>query len=124
MEHSLNGRFSREQNCYMKTLRIATDYSAVPAGRYYADGPFTGERFRNEFLLPLLQNNARVCVDIDGAAGYGSSFLEEAFAGLVRNGTYSSRQLHEKLEITATDPTFVPYIDVIWNFVDAAKKQG
>lgn len=124
MEHSLNGRFSREQIRYMKTLHIATDYSAVPAGRYYTDGPFTGERFRNEFLIPLLHDNAKVCVDIDGAAGYGSSFLEEAFAGLVRNGSYSPRELHEKLEITAADPTFVPYIDLIWNFIDAAKKQG
>lgn len=69
-----------------KVIDIAKDFSRYPAGRFISDGPFSGERFRNEFLVPALQNNEKIVVNLDGTRGYGSSFLEEAFGGLVRLG--------------------------------------
>lgn len=69
-----------------KTINIPKDFSRYPAGRYKADGPFSGEGFRNKFLLPPLRRGEAVTVELDGARGYGSSFLEEAFGGLVRSG--------------------------------------
>ena len=68
----------------MKIISIANDFSPVPAGRSQKDGPNSGERFRGQLLLPSL-NSGATCVKLD-AEGYGSSFLEEAFGGLVRVG--------------------------------------
>lgn len=65
-------------------VNIGKEFSRYPAGRYIADGPNSGERFREEFLLPRLQRNEQVVVELDDTAGYGSSFLEEAFGGLIR----------------------------------------
>lgn len=87
------------------TIVVARDFSRYPGGRYKADGEFSGEAFREEKLLPALREaeavDARVVVDIDGAAGYPSSFLEEAFGGLVREGHYTSRELDSLLVIRA-----------------------
>lgn len=67
----------------MIIIKVSEQFSEFPAGRYLSDGEFSGERFREQYLLPSIQKD-NVCVDFDGAMGYGSSFLEEAFGGLVR----------------------------------------
>jgi hypothetical protein len=70
-----------------KVINVAKDFSRYPVGRFVADGPYSGEKFRNQFLLPALSaSGSMVVVELDGARGYGSSFLEEAFGGLVRAG--------------------------------------
>ena len=40
--------------------------------------------FRNTRLIPELEKNHVIAIELDDTAGYGSSFLEEAFGGLVR----------------------------------------
>jgi hypothetical protein len=70
----------------MKIVRIATDFSRYPAGRFSTDGPYSGEAFRRKHLEPYLEKNEEIVIEMDGARGYGSSFLEEAFGGLVRQG--------------------------------------
>lgn len=107
----------------MTTFKIASEFSFVPAGRYVTDGAYTGERFREEFLKPMLERENVVEIDIDGAAGYGSSFLEEAFGGLVRKGYFSAKQLHERLKIINRDPEYSTYQVSIWRFIDAAKSE-
>lgn len=62
----------------MKRINIGKDFSDTPWGRYHDDGPVSGERFREEFLKPALKEGEKVCVSIDDAEGYGSSFLDEA----------------------------------------------
>lgn len=69
-----------------KTINIPKDFSRYPAGRFISDGPFSGEGFRKKFLLPSLKRGESIRIELDGARGYGSSFLEEAFGGLVRAG--------------------------------------
>lgn len=73
----------------MIKISVAKDFSQKPFGRYLSDGKWSGERFRKEVLLPTFQKhmNENVVVDLNGVArGFGSSFLEEAFGGLVRAG--------------------------------------
>lgn len=70
----------------MKNISIASDFTKFPAGRFKDDGPYSGELFREKYLAPALSMNETVVVELDGARGYGSSFLEEAFGGLVRLG--------------------------------------
>lgn len=89
----------------MKTIHIATEFSKFPAGRYHNDGPFSGQRFREELLTQAL-HQGNVTVELDGTLGYGSSFLKEAFGGLVRAEGFLASDLREKLKIhSATDPT-------------------
>ncbi|MFY1894728.1 STAS-like domain-containing protein [Achromobacter xylosoxidans] len=70
----------------MKTIEVAQQFSRYPGGRFFEDGPYSGQAFRERFLLPPLARGEEVKVVLDGARGYGSSFLEEAFGGLVRAG--------------------------------------
>lgn len=83
-------------------VNIAKDFTRFPAGRYSSDGPFSGEEFRRNFLEPHLKKGESIVVEFDGALGYGSSFLEEAFGGLVRLG-YSATELLKRLAFRSTD---------------------
>lgn len=77
----------------MKTISLARDFTKFPAGRYKDDGPYSGELFREQYLIPALKSDETIAIDLDGARGYGSSFLEEAFGGLVRLGFPAERVL-------------------------------
>lgn len=108
----------------MKTINIAKEYSDTPLGRYRGDGEFSGERFREEFLLPALKNDDSVRVEIDGVEGYGSSFLEEAFGGLVRKGHFTAKALKSKLEVVLSDKNFRVYATLIWKYIAEAKSRS
>lgn len=102
-------------------IKIAEDFTKFPAGRFATDGNFSGERFRDEFLMPALQMYDKVIVHLDGVRGYGSSFLEEGFGGLVRNKLISKKELHEKMEIRYDDQSFSSYATEIWEYIDDAQ---
>lgn len=70
----------------MTRIRIATDFSPTPGTRYVKDGPDSGEKFREEVLIPryLASNQSDLVVELDGVEGYPASFLEEAFGGFAR----------------------------------------
>jgi len=73
----------------MIKINVAKQFSKTPFGRYRTDGDFSAERFRDELLKPVMRENPEVKIEIDftGVAfGMGSSFLEEIFGGLVRDG--------------------------------------
>jgi len=67
-------------------INVARDFSKYPAGRYNEDGPASGQAFREKFLIPVLSDRGSLTIELDGTRGYGSSFLEEAFGGAVREG--------------------------------------
>ena len=104
----------------MRHIKIATEYSDTPYGRYVTDGDYSGERFREEFLKPALASE-EVTVDIDDVEGYGSSFLDEAFGGLVRKKYFTSQDLQKKLTIKNSDPELELYRDLIWKYIKDAK---
>lgn len=72
----------------MININIAKDFSDAPGGRYIKEGPLSGELFREEILKPkyeeAIRNNEILQINFDGSFGYSTSFLEEAFGGLVR----------------------------------------
>lgn len=82
-----------------KTIQIARDFSRFPAGRHRSDGPYSGERFREDFLIPALKQG-RVTLVLDEVAGLPSSFLEEAIGGLIRAGL-SLSDIEKNLQIVA-----------------------
>lgn len=71
------------------------DFSEFPGPRRESVGPNSGEKFRETELLPKLLENPLepITINLDGTAGYGSSFLEEAFGGLIRSGIPLERAL-------------------------------
>jgi len=103
-----------------KTISIAVEYTKTPAGRYYSDGSFTGERFREEFLYPALTKNDEVEIDLDDTLGYGSSYLEEAFGGLIREKNMDINELKDKLRIISSRAL---YENRIWQYLKDAQQE-
>jgi uncharacterized protein DUF4325 len=89
----------------MTMISVAKDFTRFPAGRYKRNGDTSGESFRERFLEQPLRNGAHVTVDFDGTVGYGSSFLEEAFGGLVRSLQMPAPRLLELLTLKSSDPS-------------------
>lgn len=94
----------------MISIQVAREFSRHPAGRFEKDGPYSGESFRRKFLVPHLRNGEAITVDLDGARGYGSSFLEEAFGGLIREG-FTLAQVRESVRILSSNPSLEPEIE-------------
>lgn len=85
----------------VKTIRVsvAKQFTKLPGLRYIRLGSFSGEEFRKKFLIePLRQGNA-VTVELDGVRGYGSSFLEEAFGGTVRELDLDTEDALQRLKV-------------------------
>ena len=91
-------------------INVGENFSRTPAGRYLVDGPYSGERFRTEKLIPALASGKVVKVDLSGVIGYGSSFLEEVFGGVIRLGIFSKEDLMSRLIIFASDPRKQCYV--------------
>lgn len=85
------------------TINVGKDFSRYPVGRYLTDGEANGQKFREEFLIRNLVLGSSLIIELDDALGYGSSFLEEAFGGLVRAGFESSNLLTSIQFITDDD---------------------
>jgi hypothetical protein len=87
-----------------RTINIASQFSRSPAGRFVEDGPYSGETFREKYLVPALSDGGSVILEMDGTRGYGSSFLDEAFGGLRRKGDFSIEDL-KRIIIRTKDPS-------------------
>jgi len=101
-----------------QTINIARDFSKYPAGRFLSDGPYPGALCRDKLLIPALRANDTVTVELDGTLGYGSSFLEEAFGGMVRERGFTTEELERKLRLITSDSSLS---DEIWQYVKEAR---
>jgi hypothetical protein len=102
-------------------VSIARDFSKFPAGRFVTDGPYPGEACRKKLLLPALTANNDVVVLLDGTLGYGSSFLEEAFGGLVRIDKIPVAELRRKMTLRSEDRSLV---EEVWSYIEDAGKRA
>lgn len=107
------------------TLKVSTDFSFTPGPRYEQEGKFSGEVFRKDFLEPKLKEaikrQVKLFIDFDGTAGYGTSFLEEAFGGLIRVNKYSYEEIFNHIELKSNEEDYL--IDDIKGYLkDAANK--
>jgi hypothetical protein len=93
------------------------DFTATPGPRYVHEGAFSGQEWRDEYLLPAFQEalkaGTKLHVDLDGAEGFASSFVEEAFGGLVRETKLNYRDVAARLEIRCDDEPGI--IELIFN---------
>jgi hypothetical protein len=109
----------------MKKLFIGKDFSDDPAGRYYTDGDGSGEEFREEVLKPIflsLGENEKIIINIDeDVEGYGSSFLVEAFAGLIKHGYFSADDILRKMDLEYKDADFEFYARKVYQYINEAR---
>lgn len=104
-----------------RTIDIAKDFSPLPFGRYLSDGKNSAARFRDEVLKKaLLDTNETITLDFSHVKiGVGSSFLEEVFGGLVREG-FDADDLKSRIEVVGG---MAAYQSQIIRFVDRARLQ-
>lgn len=88
----------------MSKIKISDEFSSIPGGRYKKDGVHSGEEFLEKYLKPKfdsLKEGETLLIDFDGAYGYPTSFLEEAFGGLAR--LYGPEKVLDKLELKSNE---------------------
>ncbi len=108
-----------------KTMHVSVaEFSVYPSGRFDADGSDNGTRFRKEILAPklraALQSGAKVIVSLANVMSFGSSFLEEAFGGLVRVDKFTKSDLKKHLLIDSGAAENERYKDAILRYIDKA----
>lgn len=108
----------------MNTVSVARDFTRFPAGRYIRNGDTSGEAFRGKFLVGPIRAGEPVLVDLDGTVGYGSSFLEEAFGGLVRELKLPAGEILRLLKFKSEDQGLVEEVTQYIQDAGLALKQG
>lgn len=108
-----------------RDIEIATAFSAYPAGREEADGPYNGNKFQTEILLGELKaavdDGGKVVVSLNGLMSCGSSFLEEAFGGIIRDGHLTRDEVLSHLEVVYSTPRLKRFHDAIYRYIKEAK---
>lgn len=101
-------------------IDVARDFSEYPGARYERLGPGSGEAFRKQLLIKRLESlgdRDALVIRLDGTKGYGSSFLEEAFGGAVREGCRFDK---DRVKFVSEDRSLV---QEIWEYIDQAEKR-
>lgn len=108
-------------------INISRDFSPTPGPRYIHEGNFSGELFRKEILFnrvsEALEQDIPFEVNLDGTAGYGTSFLEESFGGLIRIHKLSYEKIIQKMILISEEEDYL--IDDIKGYLnDAANEEN
>ena len=108
-------------------IKIASTFTTAPGPRNISEGKFSGEQFRKDFLLPKVreacEQKCLLTVDLDGTSGYGTSFLEESFGGLIRENNLSLATLNSVLRfVSQEEPDLLAEIREYME--DAEKEKG
>lgn len=101
---------------------IAEQFTDTPGPRYKHQGKYSGEEFREKHLNGLFdkykQTQKPIIIDLDGAYGYPTSFLEEAFGGLARE--YSPQEVLNAFKFQSSEQPGV--IEEITYYIKNAQK--
>src|SRR3546814_12208737 len=76
---------------------IAKDVSPFAGPRYIRQGSHSGEALRSKLIRFLNSQPGPVTIVLDGTKGKGSSFLDEASGGLIRNEGWAKRDIEPRL---------------------------
>jgi hypothetical protein len=105
----------------MQTIRVK-DFSSFPGGRFKRYGDDSGEQFRDEVLVKALACGETIEIDLSEIFAYQPSFLDEAFAGLIKLGIITAEDFKEKFVFKA-DRANIPNIALIKRYVNEAAMQ-
>ena len=110
-----NSTIDQELTIYVR------NFTLTPGPRLAEDGEHSGEEFREKHLLPkyreAVKKGVGLHVVLEGTKGYASSFLEEAFGGLVRRGC-KKKEVNKYLEVHSSDRPW--YKPEIYSYIDGA----
>ena len=67
----------------LRTINFTQEFTDTPGGRYRRHGDYSGEQFREDILLPALNQFDFVHLNLNGAFGFPPSFIDEAIGILV-----------------------------------------
>lgn len=102
-------------------FNVVKEFSRTPSARIAQEGKHPGVELRT-IIVPKLReaisNNVQFIINLDGAAGYGTSFLEEVFGGLIREEHFSLEELEKALNIISEEEPEL--IDEIWTDIKEA----
>jgi len=106
-------------------INIGKDFSYSPGPRYIEEGKHSGEQFRKEILYPkikeALASDSKVIVNLDGTNGYGTSFLEEAFGGLIRINELDYNEIISHLVIISNEEDYLK--DDVYEYLKDANEE-
>ena len=107
---------------------VAKEYYPRPMGRARKDGLHSGERFREEVLLPFFESlkdnpNQILILDFNGISTAGSSYLEESFGGLIRENGYRKSDLNKHIRIVVDDDLKELITDRIEKYINDAESK-
>lgn len=95
----------------MNKLSIKQDFSETPGPRYIFEGEYSGELFLKTVLLSrvneAIKTKNKLLIDLDGTAGYGTSFLEESFGGLIRLHKVNLNNFKKFIELKSDEETYL-----------------
>ena len=106
------------------TISIAKDFSPYPAGRFRKDGKYSGTAFREDHLVPALIRHKQVTVIFDQVEGFGSSFLDEAFGGLIRSEKMNKEFLTEHLKLDTNEEDMKIYVRFAHWYINKAAESN
>lgn len=108
------------------TFSVARSFSRTPGPRYRDEGKNSGQELREDHLMGLLKtcqlSSHKLEINLDGTAGYATSFLEEAFGGLIRNDKIKLETLNSMLTFVSTEEDYL--IDDIWAYIQEADRES
>lgn len=103
------------------TFNVTKQFSRTPSARIAKEGKYPGSELRN-IITPLIKKAIKekgtFTIILDGAAGYGTSFLEEVFGGLVRIEHIPYQDLVRTLNIVSDEEPEL--IEEIWDDIKEA----
>ncbi len=101
-------------------IHVVKDFHPYPKYCRVKDGEGSGEAFRKEHLLPKLQENEYVTVDLSGYNRYGPTFIREAFAGLILYNGYTVDELKRRL--TIKHDMLPSIVELCWSLISDMSK--
>lgn len=98
---------------------VAREFSPTPGPRSPKEGPYSGEELLKKLsalLAIAIREDSHCEIDLDGTAGYATSFLEAVFGGLARE--YGATEVRKRIVLISTEEPYL--VDEIWGYVKDA----
>lgn len=105
-------------------FNVVKDFSRTPSARVAKEGKYPGTELRDKItpkIKAAIDKNVSFRIDLDGASGYGTSFLEEVFGGLIREEHIKLDDLKKCLKIKSDEEPEL--IEEIWEYIKDANNE-
>ncbi len=104
-----------------RVIKVAHEFSPTPIGRYRWQSKSSGEAFREDLLSPAIREFENIVVDLDETSGLSTGFLDEAFAGIVREKILSAEEFLLRVTYSCTDDPLL--VEDIRSYIDDARRK-